>query len=254
MNNRIHPSAVIEDGVILGDGCQIHAGVVLRTGTTLGDRVTVHTGAVLGGEPQSVTFDPSVQSGLLVGSGTTIREHVTLNRASQAGTQTVVGENCFLMAAAHAGHDCVLGNNVILANNAMLGGHVTVGAFSFVGGGAAIHQFCRIGDGAMVGGLARITRDIPPYTMTTERDELIGLNIVGLRRRGISREAIGELKWLFRELFWRVANVRTLAAQLLSSERATTPEARRFLEFFAEGKRGFVQARRDAQAGEGTDA
>lgn len=254
MSNRIHPSAVIEDGVTLGDDCHIHAGVVLRAGTVLGDRVTVHPGAVLGGEPQSLGFDPSIVSGVRIGNGTTIREHVTINRASGAGAATTVGEGCFLMAASHLGHDCALANNVVLANNAMLAGHVAVGAFTFVGGGAGVHQFSRIGESVMISGLARVSRDVPPFTMVAERDELVGLNLVGLRRRGFSREAIAELKTLFRELFWRGGNARALAAAALAEGRPVTSEAQRFLEFFAEGKRGFVQGRRTtASDGRGGD-
>ncbi|MFH1498626.1 MAG: acyl-ACP--UDP-N-acetylglucosamine O-acyltransferase [Verrucomicrobiota bacterium] len=244
MSNRIHPTAVIEDGVVLGDDCHIHPLVVLRAGTVLGDRVTIHAGTVIGGEPQALSFDPATPSGVRIGDGTTIREHVTINRAMHAGVETTVGANCFLMACSHLGHDCAVADNVILANNALLAGHVAVGAFSFVGGGAAVHQFSRIGESAMIGGLARITRDIPPFTMTAERDELVGLNLVGLRRRGFPRETIAELKSLFRELLWQPGNVRALAAAALAAGRAVSPEATRFLEFLSGGKRGFVQARR----------
>ncbi len=251
MSNRIHSTAVVEDGVVLGDDCTIHAHVVLRAGTVLGNRVTVHAGAVIGGEPQALAFDPATPSGVRIGDGTTIREHVTINRAMHAGVSTTVGANCFLMACSHLGHDCAVADNVVLANNAMLAGHVAVGAFTFVGGGAGIHQFCRVGDSAMVSGLARISRDIPPFTLTAERDELVGLNLVGPRRRGFPRETIAELKELFRELLWQPGNVREHAAALLAGDRALTVEGRRFVEFLTGGKRGFVQARRLARE-EGT--
>lgn len=244
MSNRIHPSAVIEDGVVLGADCVVHPHVVLRAGAVLGDRVTVHAGAVIGGEPQSLAFDAAIRSGVRIGPGTTIRENVTINRSTHAGAETLIGENCFLMANAHVGHDCAVANNVVLANNVMLAGHVGVGAFSFIGGGAGVHQFCRIGESAMVGGLTRLSRDVPCFAMVAERDELVGLNLVGLRRRGFSRESIAELKTLFRELFWRPGNVRERAAAILAGERALAVEGRRFVEFLTGGKRGFVQARR----------
>ncbi len=254
MSNFIHPTAVIEDGVVIGNDCHIHAHTVLRTGTILGDRVTVHPGAVLGGEPQSLAFDLATVSGVRIGNGTTIRENVTVNRASHAGAETVVGADCFLMAAAHVGHDCSVANNVVLANNVMLAGHVNVGAFSFIGGGAGFHQFCRVGESVMVGGLARVSRDIPCFSMMAERDELVGLNLVGLRRRGFSRETIAELKTLFRDLLWQPGNVRVLATDRLTAGRVVSPEAVRFLEFLTGGKRGFVQARRLAKGEEESDA
>lgn len=254
MSNRIHSTAIIEDGVVLGDDCHIHAFAVLRAGAVLGDRVTVHAGAVIGGEPQALAFDPATLTGVRIGDGTTIREHVTINRAMHAGAQTIVGAKCFLMAGAHVGHDCAVADNVVLANNALLAGHVTVGAHSFVGGGAAVHQFCRIGESVMVGGIARVTRDIPPFTMMAERDELVGLNLVGLRRRGFPRETIMELKNLFRELLWQPGNVKALASEALVAGRVVSPEAVRFLEFLTGGKRGFVQARRLVRAEGETDA
>ncbi len=146
------------------------------------------------------------------------------------------------MANSHAGHDCALGDDVVLANNVMLAGHVTVGSFSFVGGGAGIHQFCRIGDSVMVSGLARISRDLAPFTINAERDEVSGLNLVGLKRRGFSRESICELKTAFRAVYFGRGNIRELAVAALASGAYVTVEAKRFLEFFAGGKRGFARA------------
>jgi UDP-N-acetylglucosamine acyltransferase len=179
-----------------------------------------------------------------VGAGTVIREHVTINRSIHAGKATTLGENCFLMAASHVAHDCELASNVILANAALLAGHVEVGEHTFLGGGAAVHQFCRIGDGVMVAGHASITRDVPHFTMVAERDEVIGLNVVGLKRRGFSRAAISELKAAFHDVYFTPGNIREVAAQRLAAITAGTPEARRFLEFFAAGKRSFARARR----------
>ena len=143
------------------------------------------------------------------------------------------------MACAHVGHDCAVADDVVLANNVMLAGHVAVGSFTFIGGGAGIHQFTRIGESAMVGGLARITRDIAPFLMVAERDEVSGFNVVGLRRRGFSREAIAELKECYRQVF-APGDPRDHAATVLAAG-VKSAEARRFLEFFAGGKRGFVR-------------
>jgi UDP-N-acetylglucosamine acyltransferase len=235
----IHPTAIIEEGVQLGAGCVVGAHAVIKRGSILGDGVKVHECAVVGGDPQYLKFDPATASGVRVGAGTVIREHVTINRAVAAGSLTVVGARCFLMANAHLGHDCALDDDVVLANNVMLAGHVAVGANVFLGGGAGIHQFVRIGEGAMVGGLARITQDIAPFLIAAERDEVSGFNVVGLKRRGFSREAIAELKASYAAVFAGGDPRKRAAAHLAAGVRTT--EAKRFLEFFAGGKRGFIR-------------
>jgi UDP-N-acetylglucosamine acyltransferase len=210
----------------------------------LGDRVVVHPFAVLGGDPQYLKFDRALATGVRIGAGTVIREHVTINRSIHPGKSTTVGENCFFMAASHAAHDCEVGHDVVLANAALLAGHVSVGDHSFLGGGAAVHQFCRIGDSVMVAGHASITRDVPHFTMVAERDDVIGLNVVGLRRRGLGRAAIAELKSAFHDVYFTPGNIRDIAAQRRAANAFESAEARRFLEFFAEGKRSFARARR----------
>jgi len=240
----IHPTAIIEEDVQLGAGCTVHAHAIIRRHSVLGAGCTVHPFAVIGGDPQFLKFDPATVSGVRIGDGTVIREHVTVNRAVHAGGATVVGARCFLMANAHVGHDCAVGDDVVLANNVMLGGHVTVGSFTFVGGGAGVHQFVRIGEGVMVGGVARIAQDVPPFVMAAERNEVIGLNLIGLKRRGFGRDVIRELKTAFHDLYFTPGNIRDLAAGLLAGESFKTAEARRFVAFFTEGKRGFARARR----------
>jgi UDP-N-acetylglucosamine acyltransferase len=133
-----------------------------------------------------------------------------------------------------------------MANAVLLAGHVQIGEGAFVGGGAVVHQFARIGEGAMIGGAARVSSDVPPFTMTTERDEVVGLNVVGLRRRGLPRQTVEELKRAFRAVNVSVGNMRDLAAAALAGGEYSSAEARRFLEFFREGRRGFVRARRGA--------
>ena len=240
----IHPTAIVEPGAQLGADCEIHAHAIVRKHAILGDRVVVHPFAVIGGDPQYLKFDPQTESFVRVGHGTVLREYVTLNRAIHAGQATTIGENCFLMSGAHLAHDCAVGNNVVLANNALLAGHVSVGDFAFIGGGAAVHQFTRIGESVMVGGLSRITRDLAPYTIVAERDEVSGLNLVGLKRRGASREVIRELKTAFRAVYGGTGNIRTLAQDALAGGGYASAEARNFLEFFLSGKRSFARSRR----------
>lgn len=248
----IHPTATIEPGAQLGAECEIMAHAVVTRHAILGDRVVVHPGAVVGGDPQFLKFDRRTPSFVRVGEGTVIRENVTLNRSIHDGQATVVGERCFFMAGSHAGHDCLVGDDVVTANNSLLAGHVTVGAFTFVGGGAAVHQFVRIGEGVMVGGLSRITRDLAPFTIVAERDEVSGLNLVGLKRRGFARETIRELKEAYRAVYLQNGDIRRLAADALTSGAFASAEAARFLAFFAEGKRGFARPERRgvADAGE----
>jgi len=238
----IHPTAIIEEGALLGAGCVIHPHAIIKRGTVLGDGVAVHPFAVIGGDPNFLKFDPVTVSGVRVGAGTVIREHVTINRSIYPGKDTTVGARCYLMANAHVGHDCAVGDDVVLATNIMLGGHVDVGSHTFFGGGAGAHQFSRIGEGVMIAGLARITQDLAPFLLVAERNEVSGLNLVGLKRRGVGRTAIAELKACYADVF-AGGDPRKLAAARLAAGVATD-EARRFLEFFAGGKRGFARPER----------
>ena len=249
MATTIHPTAIIEPGAQLGADCEIMAYAVITKHCVLAERVVVHPFAVVGGDPQYLKFDRATPAGVRVGAGTVIREHVTINRSIHAGKFTVVGESCFMMAASHVAHDCEVGNHVVFANAALLAGHVAVGDHTFLGGGAAVHQFCRIGESVMVAGHASITRDVPHFTMVAERDDVIGFNVLGLKRRGFSRAAIAELKAAFQDVYFTPGNIRDVAAQRLAANAFESPEARRFLEFFAGGKRSFARARRASTDG-----
>ena len=240
----IHPTAIVEAGAKLGVGCEIMAYAVVTRHAVLAEGVIVHPFAVIGGDPQYLKFDRASETGVRVGAGTVVREHVTINRSAFAGKYTTVGANCFLMAASHVAHDCEVEDDVVFANAALLAGHVTVGRHSFLGGASAVHQFCRIGESVMVAGHASITRDVPHFTMVAERDEVIGFNAIGLKRRGFSRVAIAELKAAFKDVYYTPGNIREVAAQRLAANAFETAEARRFLEFFAGGKRSFARARR----------
>lgn len=254
MATIIHPAAIIEPGAQIGADCEIMAGAVIKSGAILGDRVVVCEYSVIGGAPQSIAFDRSVKTGVRVGAGTVIREHVTINRATHEGHCTEVGEKCFLMTGCHVAHDCVLARNVVIANTVLLAGHVTVGESAFLGGGACVHQFVRIGESVMLSGNAGITRDLAPFTLVAERDGVVGLNLVGLKRRGATREAIRELKTAFHEVYSTPGNIRDIAAHAFAGGRYTTAEARRFLSFFAEGKRSFARLIERAGRDSGSDA
>lgn len=244
MKASIHPTAIVEAGAELGDGCVIHAGAIIRSGAILAENVAVHPYAVVGGDPQVLRFDPATATGVSVGAGTIIREFATINRSTEKGGHTAVGSNCLLMACAHVAHDSVVGDNVVIANAVLIAGHVVIGNHAVLGGGSAYHQFCRVGEGAIIGGLARVTQDIPPFVMAAERNEVSGLNIVGLRRRSVPREAIVELKEAFRLVYFKSGNIREIAASTLASGTFKSAEAARFLEFMTGGKRGIARCRR----------
>jgi UDP-N-acetylglucosamine acyltransferase len=245
----IHPTAIVEEGVQLGAGCEIHAYAIVKRYSILGDGVVVHPFAIVGGDPQFLKFDPTTASGARIGAKTIVREHSTINRSIHAGKYTEVGAGCFLMANAHVGHDSTVGDDVVLGNNVLLAGHVDVGANTFLGGAAGVHQFCRIGEGVIAGGMCTVTQDVAPFLMVAERNRVPGFNLIGLKRRGVSREAIKELKDCYACVF-AGGNPREHAAALLAAG-VTSPEARRFLEFFAGGKRGFVRPNRAGSVGDG---
>jgi len=250
---QIHPTALVHDGARLGAGCVIHAHALITQHCELGEAVVVHPFAVIGGDPQDLSFDAATPSGVRIGARTVIREHVTISRATRAAAATEVGTECFLMAGCHVAHDCRIGHRVVIANAVLLAGHVQIGDRAFLGGGAVIHQFCRIGEGAMIGGGARISRDIAPFCLATERNAVIGLNVVGLRRRGLPRDVLQEIKRAFRALNTPVGNLRAMAAAALQHGSYSSAEARSLLEFFQGGRRGFARPGRGGAGDEPDD-
>ncbi len=242
-NVDIGPYAIVEDDVEIEEGSRIAAHAILRDGSRVGKHVTIDSFSTIAGLPQDLKFDASTPTYVRIGDSTTIREGSTINRATTEGEATVVGENCFLMAVTHLGHDCVIGDRVVIGNNSLLGGFVSVGDDAFLGGDSGIHQFCRIGEGVMFGGDSTATLDVPPYTILAERNALFGLNLVGLKRRGHSKEAISALKRCYQEVM-DAEKVNTVVDALLASEHGEYEETRKFLTFIKEGKRGFARQRK----------
>ena len=191
---EVGPFAIIEDGVTIGSGCKIGSQAKICRGVTMGRNNTVDHGAVIGGDPQDLSFDSKTQSGVLIGNDNTFREYVTINRSTEVSGNTIVGDRNFLMAVSHLAHDVIVGNDNVLANNVMIAGHVHIGNKIFFGGGTAIHQFIHVGDFAMTQGNCGMTRDIPPYCVVHKINQLSGLNVVGMRRGGFTREERKEIK------------------------------------------------------------
>jgi UDP-N-acetylglucosamine acyltransferase len=217
---RIHSSAVVEDGASLGEGVEIGAfcyvGSRVRLGdgvrllphatvtglTEIGPRTIVHSHAVLGGGPQ-YRGDEGADARLRIGADNIIREHVTMNGGSaKGGGLTRVGDRGYFMAYSHIAHDCEIGDGVTMANNVALGGHITVGDGVNIGGLAAIHQFSRIGQYAFIGGVTGVADDVIPYGIVQgDRAVLRGLNLIGLKRRGVAREDIHQMRAAYRFIF-----------------------------------------------------
>jgi UDP-N-acetylglucosamine acyltransferase len=245
-NVHVGPFCVIEPEVIISDGCRLEARVVVKNGTTLGSNNVVHEGVVLGGLPQHVHM-PERPGGVIIGSGNTIRENVTVHRALDAEDATIVGDNNLLMVNVHIAHDCRVGNNTIFANNALLAGHVSVGDRAYVSGAVAVHQFCRIGSLAMVGGQSHITKDVPPFvTVDGLSSYVVGLNQIGLRRAGYSQEQIQQLKAAYRVIFRSELTWTDILAEL-RRDFAAGPAAL-FAQFLATTTRGILCERRPPPA------
>jgi UDP-N-acetylglucosamine acyltransferase len=197
----IGPYAVIEGPVKIGSGCTIHAFAHLIGPLALGRDNQVHSGAVLGGKPQHL-HAAQAETAVAIGDGNVFREHVTVHRAAVAGAATRIGDHNFLMAGSHVAHDAQVGNHCILANNALLGGHCVVQDNVFLSGNCAIHQFCRVGRLALVAGCSATNKDTPPFVTLQGANCLVGINVVGMRRAGLSNDQINAVRRAFHLLFY----------------------------------------------------
>ncbi len=234
----VGPYTVIEDDVEIGDGTKIWPHVHIASGARIGSDCKIYSGAVLATEPQDLKFSGE-KTMLYVGDRTVVRECVTLNRGTKASGKTVIGSDNLFMAYTHVGHDCVIGNHVVVANCVPFGGHCEVGDYVVIGGLAAVHQFVRIGRFSMIGGLSRATLDVPPFVMASgnETFRFEGLNSIGLKRRGLSSEKITMIKDAYRIIF-QSGLLLANALEKVKSELPPEPELLEILDFFASGTYG----------------
>jgi UDP-N-acetylglucosamine acyltransferase len=199
---EIGPYCIVGEGVRLGSGVVLRAHVVVDGRTTVGDGTRIFPFASIGLEPQDLKYSGEPSS-LVIGRNNTIREYVTMNPGTAGGGMvTRIGDNGLFMVGVHVAHDCQVGDYVVMANNATLGGHVAIGDYAVLGGLSAVHQFVRIGRYAMIGGMSGVERDVIPYGQVMgDRARLTGLNIIGMQRRGFSREDIHGLRTAYQFLF-----------------------------------------------------
>ena len=243
-NVRIGPLCHVGAGVVLGDDVELKSHVVLHGQTSIGARTRIFPFASIGHEPQDLKFHGESTT-LTIGHDCLIREGVTMNPGTEGGGgRTVVGNHCAMLANSHVAHDCIVGDHVILSNNVMLAGHTNIGNYVIMGGGSAVHQFVRVGDHAFVGGLAGVENDVIPYGMALgNRAGLAGLNLVGLRRRGFSRESVHDLRRAYRLLFAAEGTLKERLADM-ADEFAAHPQVQEILNFIhAGGERALCMPR-----------
>ena len=245
-NVTIGPYCVVDEHVVLGDGCELISHVSISGHTTIGSNNRFFPFSSIGHEPQDLKFHGE-PSELIMGDGNTIRESVTINPGTEGGGMlTRLGNNNLLMAYSHVAHDCLLENDIIMANNATLAGHVKVEDGAIIGGMSAIHQFLRIGRYSMIGGMSGVVKDIPPYCLTAGgyRPALAGLNLIGLRRRGFSNGRIKVLKEIYRILLQGSGKIDERMAEA-ESIADSDEDALYLIEFVRSAERGMTIHRRD---------
>lgn len=237
---EIGPYAVVGEEVVLGRGTSVGPHAVIENWTTVGEGCSIAAVAVIGGAPQDVGYRGH-RSYVRIGDRTVVREYVTIHRAKEPEGVTVVGSDCYLMAYSHVAHDCRFGDRVILANMVNLSGHVVVEDGAFLSGVVAVHQFERVGELSLVGALSVVRKDILPYTIVEGHSPRVrGLNVVGLRRRGISPEARGAIKGALRLLLDEGLRTQE-AVERIRAEYGLFPEASHLADFAETSERGFYR-------------
>lgn len=250
---HIHPDAKLGEGVVvepfvfiagdvqIGDGCHIATHAVILDGARIGENCKIHSGAVIAGLPQDLKFRGEYSTAV-IGNNTTVRECCTVNRGTAAKETTIVGSNCLLMSYVHVGHDVVVGDNVVLASRVSLAGEVVVEDWAIVGGHTGVHQFCRVGAHSMVAGVSKVSRDVAPF-IKVAHDPLsfIGINSIGLRRRGFETPAISHIQDIYRIVFQSGLSLSS-ALTRLNDQIEDSPTKTQIVEFLTNTKRGLTKS------------
>lgn len=234
---RVGPFAVIDEGVELGANCVVGPQVYMTGLVTAGADNAFHAGCVIGDSPQDLKYK-NEPTRLRIGDRNVFREHVTVHRSNKTAEDTVIGSRNFFMQHAHVAHNCVVGDDTIIAGGALLAGHAVVQDRAFVSGNCLVHQFCRVGTLAMMQGGAAISKDLPPFCVALRENEMCGLNVIGLRRAGITAEQRLELKKIYQALFRGGNRLRTAIEE--TRKLFSSAPAKILIDFVEEAKRGVV--------------
>ena len=239
-NVVIEPFTTIHNNVVIGEGTWIGSNVTIMEGARIGKNCNIFPGAVISAIPQDKKFNDE-DTITEIGDNTTIRECVTINRGTADRMKTKIGKHCWIMAYCHVAHDCVVGDNCIFSNNSTLAGHINVGDYVILAGMAAIQQFCSIGSHAFVTGGSLVRKDVPPFVKAgREPLSYVGINSIGLRRRGFTTEKIREIQDIYRILYQRNYN-NSQAVAIIEAEMQATPERDDILEFIKNSQRGIMK-------------
>lgn len=239
-NVVIEPFTTIHNNVTIGEGTWIGSNVTIMEGARIGKNCNIFPGAVISAPPQDLKYKGE-ETTVVIGNGTTIRECATIHKGTSDRMKTVVGKNCLIMAYCHIAHDCLVGNNCIFSNNSTLAGHVTIGDNVILAGLVAVHQFVSVGQHAFVTGGSLVRKDVPPYVKAAREPlSYVGINSVGLRRRGYESDKIREIQNIYRILYQKNFN-NTQAVQILEAEMEATPERDEILQFIRDSQRGIMK-------------
>lgn len=239
-NVVIEPFTTIHNNVEIGEGTWIGSNVTIMEGARIGKNVSIFPGAVISAVPQDKKFEDE-DTITEIGDNTTIRECVTINRGTSDKMKTKVGKNCWIMAYCHIAHDCIVGNNCVFSNNSTLAGHIVVGDHAVLAGMAAVQQFCSIGRHAFITGGSLVRKDVPPFVKAgREPLSYVGINSVGLRRRGFDTDKIREIQNIYRILYQKNYN-NSQAVSIIEAEMEATPERDEILQFIKDSQRGIMK-------------
>jgi UDP-N-acetylglucosamine acyltransferase len=239
-NVVIEPFVTIHKNVEIGEGTWIGSNVTIMEGARIGKNCRIFPGAVISAIPQDLKFN-NEETFVRIGDNVTIREFVTINRGTKASFETVIGDNSLIMACAHIAHDCNVGKHCIVANAALLAGHINVEDYAIIGGQSAVHQFCNIGPHVMISGGSLVRKDVPPFTKAAREPlSFVGINSIGLRRRGFSPEKIKEIQDIYRIIYQKSYNV-SQALAIIEAEMPATSERDEIVSFINNSSRGIMK-------------
>jgi UDP-N-acetylglucosamine acyltransferase len=239
-NVVIEPFVTIHKNVEIGEGTWIGSNVTIMEGARIGKNCKIFPGAVISAIPQDLKYNGE-ETFVKIGDNVTIREFATINRGTKASFETIVNDNSLIMACAHIAHDCVVGKNCIIANAVLLAGHINIEDYAIVGGQTAVHQFCNVGAHVIISGGSLVRKDIPPYTKAArEPIAFVGINSIGLRRRGFTPEKIKEIQDIYRIIYQKSYNV-SQALEIIEAELPATSERDEIVSFINNSSRGIMK-------------